>query len=49
MDIQVLAIFVFSMLGCGISCYAIGKKEGIQATITHLVSVGLLTLDDSEE
>ena len=49
MEIQVYAIFIFTLIGCGITCYTIGKKEGIEATIAHLVSAGVITLDDSEE
>lgn len=48
MEVQVLAIFVFTLLGCGISSFLIGRKEGIRNTIDHLVEVGLLELDDKE-
>ncbi len=41
-----LAIFVFCLLGCGLTCHALGKKEGIELTIEHLVDQGLLELDE---
>jgi hypothetical protein len=41
-----LAIFIFCLIGCGCHCHALGKQEGIETTIEHLVDNGLLELDD---
>jgi len=41
-----LAIFVFCLLGCGLTCHALGKKEGIELTIEHLVDQGMLELEE---
>jgi hypothetical protein len=41
-----LAVFIFCMIGCGISSYKLGKQEGIETTIEHLVDEGLLKVDE---
>tara|TARA_X000001382_G_C3134531_1_gene167515 strand:+ start:528 stop:668 length:141 start_codon:yes stop_codon:yes gene_type:complete len=41
-----LAIFVFCLVGCGLTCHALGKQEGIETTIEHLVDHGMLELDE---
>lgn len=41
-----LAVFVFCMIGCGLSCHAIGKQQGIAATVEHLVDTGMIKIDD---
>ena len=41
-----IALFVFCIIGCGLTCHALGKREGMEATIEHLVSKGLLQLDE---
>lgn len=40
------AIFVFVVIGCGLTCYALGKQEGIETTIEHLVDNGMLELEE---
>ena len=40
------AVFIFSMIGCGFICHALGKQEGIETTIEHLVDEGMLELDE---
>jgi len=42
------AIFVFCVIGCGLTCHALGKQEGIETTIEHLVDNGLLELDEEK-
>ena len=36
------AIFVFCLVGCGLTCHALGKQEGIETTIEHLVDLSLI-------
>jgi hypothetical protein len=43
-----LAIFAFCLIGCGLTCHALGKQEGIETTIEHLVDNGLLELDEEK-
>ena len=40
------AIFVFVVIGCGLTCHALGKQEGIETTIEHLVDNGMLELEE---
>jgi len=42
------AIFIFCLLGCGITSHRLGKQEGIETTIEHLVDEGLLEVNVEE-
>lgn len=42
------AIFVFCLIGCGLTCHALGKQEGIETTIEHLVDHGMLEVDEEQ-
>ena len=41
-----LAVFMFCVIGCGMTSYHLGKQEGIETTIEHLVDHGMLELDE---
>lgn len=41
-----LSVFVFCLVGCGLTCHALGKREGIENCITHLVNTGVIELED---
>tara|TARA_R110001606_G_scaffold19544_1_gene71490 strand:- start:746 stop:958 length:213 start_codon:yes stop_codon:yes gene_type:complete len=43
-----LAVLMFCMIGCGMTCHALGKQEGIETTIEHLVDHGMLELEDEK-
>tara|TARA_R110002073_G_scaffold5739_3_gene35328 strand:+ start:1614 stop:1760 length:147 start_codon:yes stop_codon:yes gene_type:complete len=43
-----LAVLMFCMIGCGMTCYALGKQEGVERTIEHLVDHGMLELEDEK-
>jgi hypothetical protein len=40
------AVFMFCLIGCGLTSHALGKQEGIETTIEHLVDQGMLELDE---
>jgi hypothetical protein len=40
------AIFVFCMIGCGMSCHKLGEQQGMTAVIQHLADTGQITLED---
>lgn len=44
-----IAIFIFCLLGCGITSYKLGRQEGIETTIEHLVDEGLLEVNVEQE
>jgi len=45
-----VAVFIFCLIGCGMTSHALGKQEGIETTIEHLVDQGLLEIEaDIEE
>ena len=41
-----IAVFIFCLIGCGLTSYALGKQEGIETTIEHLVDRGMLELEE---
>lgn len=43
-----IAIFIFCLIGCGMSSYNLGRQEGIETTIEHLVDQGMLEVDSEE-
>jgi len=40
------AIFAFCTIGAGLTCHALGRQEGIECAIEHLVDIGLLELEE---
>tara|TARA_B100000768_G_scaffold64514_1_gene62205 strand:+ start:3730 stop:3843 length:114 start_codon:yes stop_codon:yes gene_type:complete len=34
------------MIGCGMTCYNLGKQEGIESTIEHLVDQGMIQVEE---
>jgi hypothetical protein len=40
------AVFIFCMIGCGLTSHALGKQQGIEQTIEHLVDHGMLELEE---
>ena len=47
--IMEIAIFIFCLIGCGMSSYHLGRQEGIETTIEHLVDEGLLEVNSEQE
>jgi len=43
-----IAIFIFCLIGCGLTSYSLGKQEGIETTIEHLVDQGMLEVESEE-
>ena len=43
-----IAIFIFCLIGCGMTSHHLGKQEGIHQTIEHLVDEGLLEVNVEE-
>jgi len=41
-----IAVLAFCMIGCGLHCHALGKQQGIEATVEHLIEEGLLEVDE---
>jgi hypothetical protein len=44
-----LAIFVFCMIGCGATCWELGRREGIQGTVIYLAERGILTVEEVDD
>lgn len=43
-----IAIFIFCLIGCGMTSYHLGRQEGIETTIEHLVDQGMLEVESEE-
>jgi hypothetical protein len=43
-----IAIFIFCLIGCGLHSYHLGRQEGIETTIEHLVDQGMLEVESEE-
>ena len=43
---QELAIFVFCLIGCGITSYRLGYHYGVVGAVEHLIDEGVLEVDD---
>lgn len=41
-----LSVLMFCMIGCGMTCYNLGKQEGIESTIEHLVDQGMIQIEE---
>jgi len=41
-------LFALCLIGCGIHCWYIGRKVGIQYAVDYLVEHGHLDVDDDE-
>ena len=41
-----LSVLMFCMIGCGMTCYNLGKQEGIESTIEHLVDQGMIQVEE---
>ena len=45
MEILILIILA-CVFGCGITSYYLGRRVGIEDTVTHLVDEGIIVLDE---
>lgn len=48
-EIEHFIIFVFCLLGAGIHCYFLGRKEGVFSTVEYLEMEGVLEVEREDE
>ena len=41
-----LSVFMFCLIGCGISCHALGRQQGIEQCVEHLIDEGIIDVED---
>ena len=41
-----LAIFVFCLVGCGLTSFFLGRRDGIEATVDYFIEIGVLEAED---
>jgi hypothetical protein len=46
MSIDLVAIILFSVWGCGMTTYHLGRRVGIEDTVQHMANEGIIELDD---
>lgn len=39
-------IFAFCMIGCAGHAYFLGRRAGIEGTVSYLIDVGVIEVDD---
>ena len=42
-------IFTFCLVGCGLTCYFLGHRAGIEGTVEYLIDAGVLTAEEIED
>lgn len=43
-----IAVFVFCLIGCGVTSYFIGRQNGIEDVVEHLIDTGVLEVAEDE-
>ena len=46
MSIDLVAIILFCVWGCGLTTYHLGRQVGIEDAVQHMSDAGLIDLDD---
>lgn len=46
MSPELVAIILFSVWGCGMTCYHLGRQVGIQDAVEHMANEGMIELDE---
>lgn len=41
-----IAIFTFCLIGCGLTSFFLGRRDGIEATVDYLIEIGVLESED---
>lgn len=42
-------IFVFCLIGCGLTSYYLGHRAGVEGTVEYLIDTGVLTVEEIED
>ena len=48
LSLTAFTLFAICMAGCGIHCWYLGRRVGIQHAVDYLVDTGHLDVDDDE-
>ena len=46
MSLELIGIILFSVWGCGMTCYQLGRHVGIEDAVQHMSDEGLIDLDE---
>jgi hypothetical protein len=44
-----LAIFTFCLVGCGLTSFFLGRRDGIEATVDYLIEIGVLEAEAEDD
>lgn len=47
MDLNIV-IFIFCLIGCGIHCWRLGHREGIEGTVSYLIDQGIIEIVEED-
>lgn len=43
-----IAVFIFCLLGCGVHCWRLGQREGIEGALNWMVDAGIIEIEEEE-
>jgi len=46
-EVHSIVVYIICLIGCGVQCYFLGKRVGIQDCLTYLDENGVIDLQDS--
>jgi len=44
-----IAVFVFCLVGCGLTSFFLGRQAGIEGAVQHFIDIGLLEIEEPED
>ena len=44
-----IAVFVFCLVGCGLTSFFVGRQAGIEGAVQHFIDIGLLEIEEPED
>ena len=46
MDYTLIIIILFSVWGCGITCWFMGQRAGIENAVQHMIDQGMIDVEE---
>jgi len=46
MSIELISIILFSVWGCGMTCWHLGRRVGIEDAVQHMMDEGMIDVQE---
>ena len=46
MSIELISIILFSVWGCGMTCWHLGHRAGIENAVQHMMDEGMIDVEE---